>query len=55
MASCYYRNGNTDNARTFLYEGLAIDPDDEDLRELAVRILPEDEASMFTDESTPRN
>ena len=41
MASCCHNNGNTDQARTYLYEGLAIDPDDQDLKELAKQILPD--------------
>jgi tetratricopeptide (TPR) repeat protein len=47
MASCYHRNGNPDQAKSFLYEGLALDPDDEDLRDLAKKILPEEEANLF--------
>ena len=47
MACCYYNNGDPAQARIFLYEGLAIDPDDQDLKELAVKILPEDEAGLF--------
>ena len=41
MASCYYKNGNITSARTYLYEGLAIDPEDQDLQELAKQILPD--------------
>ena len=52
MASCYYKNGDQSEARTYLYEGLAIDPDDQDLQELARLILPEEEARLFTDNST---
>ena len=52
MACCYFNNGNTAQARVFLYEGLALDPDDEDLQELARKILPNDEASIFTDNNT---
>ena len=47
MASCYHQNGNQDQARSFLYEGLAIDPDDDDLKELAQKILPEEEANLY--------
>ena len=47
MASCCHKNGNAAQARTYLYEGLAIDPDDEDLQELAKEILPDDEAKLF--------
>ena len=47
MASCYYKNNNPVQARTFLYEGLAIDPDDQDLQELAKKILPDEEARLF--------
>ena len=48
LACCYYKNGNTAQARVYLYEGLAIDPDDEDLQELAREILPDEEARLFT-------
>ena len=41
MASCYFKNGNPDQARTYLYEGLAIDPEDQDLQELSKQILPD--------------
>ena len=47
MACCHYNNGNPAQAKTFLYEGLAIDPNDQDLKELAIKILPEDEAGLF--------
>lgn len=47
MTSCHFKNGNTQQARTFLYEGLAIDPEDQDLQELAQQILPEEEAKLF--------
>ena len=39
MANCYYKNGNPTQARTYLYEGLAIDPEDQDLQELSKQIL----------------
>ena len=55
MASCYYRNGNPAQARTYLYEGLAIDPDDQDLQELARQILPDEEASLFIEKTTDKN
>lgn len=55
MASCYYRNGNPAQARTYLYEGLAIDPDDQDLQELARQILPDEEASLFIEKTPEKN
>lgn len=42
MACCYQKSGDQAQARTFVYEGLAIDPDDQDLRELARQILPDE-------------
>ena len=48
IASSHYKNGNPAQARTYLYEGLAIDPDDQDLQELARQILPDEEAKLFT-------
>ena len=47
MACCYHKSGNISQARIYLYEGLAIDPDDQDLQELAQQILPEEEAKLF--------
>ena len=55
MASCYFKNGNSTQARTYLYEGLAIDPDDQDLQELARQILPDEEASLFIEKTPEKN
>ena len=46
MAGCYHKNGNIVQAKTCLYEGLAIDPDDQDLLELAKQILPDDKTNQ---------
>jgi len=52
MAKTCLNLGYNDKAKMYLYEGLAIDPDDEDLKELAAKILPDEEAGLFTDNST---
>ena len=40
LANSNYHMGNINDAISYLYEGLAIDPDDRDLKELADKILP---------------
>ena len=52
MAKTCLNLGYNDKAKMYLYEGLAIDPDDEDLKELAAKILPDEEAGLFTGNST---
>ena len=39
------RTGRKEQAARYLHDGLALDPDDEDLQELARKILPEEKAS----------
>ena len=38
LSDSAHRNGNREQAQSFLYQGLALDPDDEDLKELAKKI-----------------
>jgi tetratricopeptide (TPR) repeat protein len=38
LSDSSFRLGNMEQAKSFLYQGLALDPDDEDLRKLSVRI-----------------
>lgn len=55
LSVCSSRTGQKDMARTYLYEGLAIDPDDEDLQALARELLPPDEASLFITKKNTEN
>ena len=41
LADSAYMTGSTEQAKSFLYQGLALDPDDEDLKRIAAKILPE--------------
>ena len=40
LADSAFITGNTESASSFLYQGLALDPQDEDLQKLAEKILP---------------
>lgn len=54
MAKSCLNLGHNEKARMYLYEGLAIDPDDEDLKKLAPIILPDEEAGLFTDNNAKK-
>ena len=47
IADTAYRTGRKAQAESYLHDGLALDPDDEELQELARKILPEEEAGPF--------
>ena len=51
IADTAHRTGRHEQATKYLHEGLALDPEDEDLRKLAGRILPADEYELLTDNS----
>ena len=42
LADTSHKTGRTDQAERFLRDGLALDPDDEDLNKLSQTILPQD-------------
>lgn len=46
LADCAHRTGRHEQAATHLHDGLALDPNDEDLLELAHKILPENESGL---------
>ena len=48
LANSAFRTNRSEQARRFLYEGLALDPDDEELRQIASEILPKDENDLLT-------
>jgi len=48
LANSAFRTNRSEQARRFLYEGLALDPDDEELRQIASEILPKDENDILT-------
>lgn len=49
IADCAHNTGRDGLAAQCLYSGLAINPDEPELKELAVRILPASDAALFTD------
>jgi tetratricopeptide (TPR) repeat protein len=49
LADSAHRSNKPDQAESFLRQGLALDPNDEDLVKLARRILPEQETDLLTD------
>jgi len=54
IADTAYCTGHPEQAKRYLHEGLALDPEDEDLRKLARRILPADEYELLTDNSNKK-
>ena len=42
LSDSAYETGNMEQARSFLYQGLALDPDDADLKKLAEKVLPQE-------------
>ena len=54
IADTAYRTGQMEQAESYLHDGLALDPDDEELLELAKKILPEEEADLFNGDNSPQ-
>ncbi|MBR4841707.1 MAG: hypothetical protein IK006_01245 [Bacteroidaceae bacterium] len=52
MANCALKKDDISHAKIYLHEGLAIDPDDEDLKKLAAILLPDEDVGLITGNST---
>ena len=49
LAESSHKTGKSQQAQSFLHQGLALDPNDEDLQKLAQHILPDKETDLLTD------